>query len=328
MFRFSFYLAILLFIPGTVFSQSELHYVNSFPGGDVAFFYISDISISSDGLHFYLLDQPMNKVYKINKNGDIEAVAGRDGHGPGEFSGGPIKIIENNDELMIFDKSPVSTVQVFDSDLNYITTRRIRFGDDVALFDDGQLLLHYHDYRNNTYFLIYNFDGDKLESLSVDVPSKNYTRINRAQISKIDRIGYVILFTHFNQIQFFDHALNLKKSLKLDFLPEKSPVELAPGAEGIISRFTGERRDIVYRSSYFPEFRIFESLTVDNSSKVYIQVNQLISEVNDNIFVFDFNGQLIDSFVLPDGQILKNVRDNYLFTVSSSRDSVSIYRID
>lgn len=299
-----------------------------FDGDNEALYGIADLIPLDDG-SFVISDRLMNRILKVNGEGELVKMTGRDGRGPGEFSGGPDLIVENDGLLYVFDRSISRVVQVFDHDLNYVTTLKIRIARDAVAISDSVMLLHYYNSSNDKFLHLYDYFGEPKSSLDHETGSNEYTNLNNGHILNIGKERMVLVYKHMNRIEFFNPEFELSKRVSIDSLPEQSPLYQRPGTDQIVRRFEGRQREIVEKASYWPEITIFQSAASDGKGNVYIQLHSDVWDLENNIIVLNDEGIQIDSFMLPDNQELMAIGDDdRLYSKSTSDDMVFVYQID
>jgi len=318
---------IVLYLASLNTSITTLTEIFRFDGDGEELYGVADL-LPLDNGDFVISDRLTNKVLKVSGTGKLVRLVGRDGRGPGEFSGGPDLIVESEGLLYVFDRSASRVVQVFDHDLNYVTTINIRIIRDAVAVNNSLMLLHYHDYLNNKFLHLYDYKGEIKSSLEHDAGSEEYTNLNYGHVLNIGKERMVLVYKHMNRIEYYNSEFELSKRVSIDSLPGQSPVYQRPGTDQIVRRFEGREREIVEKGSYWPEINIFQSAASDGKGNVYIQVNSELWDSENNIIVLNDQGTQTDSFNLPDHQELMAIgNDDRLYSKSASGDAVFVYQI-
>ena len=317
--------AYLLNLNSAEFKLTELF---RFDGGEEALYGISDLIPLDDG-SFIISDRLQNKILKVNREGELVTMTGRDGRGPGEFTGGPDLIVESDGLLYVFDRSISRVVQVFDHALNYVTTLNIRIARDAVAMSDSLMVLHYYNSSNDKFLHLYDYSGELKFSVDHETGSKNYTNLNNGHVLNIGKERLVLVYKHMNRIEFYNRGFELSKRISIDSLPEQSPVYQRPGTDQIVRRFEGRQREIVEKASYWPEITIFQAAASNVKGNVYIQLHSDVWDSENNIIVLNDQGIQTDSFNLPVNQELMAIGDDdRLYSKSISGDAVYVYQID
>ncbi len=321
-------LILLPFFAAANVSDFSITEIYKFEGDGKTLFGVTDL-IPLDDDSFVISDMRMKRILKVNRDGELVRLAGRDGRGPGEFSGGAHQIIENGGLLYVFDMSSLKIAQVFDHDLNYVTTIQTELARDAIAINDSVMLLHYHNYQNDKYLHLHNYDGALVSSVDHEVASEEYVNLNYANVVSTGNGKFVIVYRHLNRIEYYNTDFSLCTILSIASLPDESPVYQMPGSAKIAARFEGRQRNIVESASYRPEFLIYKSSAADRKGNVYIQVNSELWDSDENIIVLDQRGSQTGSFVLPGNQKLMAIgRDDRLYSRSATGDAVYVYQIN
>lgn len=323
-----FCLILLAYITSIGFADISITEIYRFDGDGEALYGVSDLVPLDEG-NFVVSDRRMKRVLKVNSEGELVRTAGRDGRGPGEFNGGANLIVEQSGLLYVFDLSSSKIAQVFDHDLNYVTTISVELPVDAVALNDSLMMLHYHDYVNDKYLQVHKYNGERVTSVKHDAGSKEFTRLNDAHLQNIGDGTTVVVYRHLNRIEYYKLDFSLRNRISIASLPDQSPVYKMPGSDQIAARFTGTQRSIVERASYRPEYRIFEAIAVDGKGNLFVQINSELWDSDDNIIVIDENGDRTGSFNLPGNQLLLAIgSDDRLYSKTVAGEAVYVYQIN
>lgn len=290
-------------------------------GEDESFFQVSDVVVDGTG-NIYIADRQAFSISKYDSTGRYVSQIGRRGDGPGEFSGEPYLIALLDSTLLVFQIGAGRGTQVLTLDLEYSATRL--FPSPLAVTGSnrntlliGSPLVGLPPYGDNSdaYIAEYNIEGDLLRTIILDELSP-YSIENMLDVFADSR-GYVILvFKFVNRVDVRDETGALVNRFSISEMPEKYPGEtLKVQIEGI--------------PAYAPGGILFASAALDDKNHIFIQGGQLNGEpANRNVFVVDYSGNVITSFMLPEGSRLMYIdEDEYLYARSNNRSQLDKYRI-
>ena len=206
--------------------RHNLKFIESFGYSDSVGYITRSRSLSSDLRNYvYVADQGLSSIHQYTLDGDYIKSIGRNGKGPGEFSGN-MNVYSKGDSLLVTDFTNL-TVSLFHADGELLNTFNLeeRHASEFQFFNEFLVAGHSYsfplgiDYKDEDLLYIYDQDGNirssfgEFLSFEEEVPSimqKNFSVVSNGQLH--------LVFMFYPVYHIYDQDGTLVKSYQLDQL--------------------------------------------------------------------------------------------------------------
>ncbi len=270
-------------------------------------------------------------VSKFNKDGTLIKRIGDRGQGPGEFSYEPKTLALLKDTLFVADF--MGNIQLFNLNLEFVKKLPgllpSSFVVDVVA---KKLIASKGSIKDIDIDLIfYNSKFEKTSSVSIEDLSE-YPNVNTFE-KAVDESHIILVFYHQNRIDIRDKNGVLVRKLSMNKLPKNVPLFdntkiMLRGIENIFKKGSKRKLPEFNKNSFiYPQKKIFRSLAVDSYGHIFIQGGDYSEK--GQIYVLNYQGDLLTSFKLPEGSRLMHIDQfGFLYASAEHRTLLKKYKIE
>ncbi len=287
------------------------------------FYSIKDICIADDST-FFVADSKGFSVSKYNKDGTLIKRIGQRGQGPGEFSMEPFTVILVEDTLYVADG--LGKIQLFNTKLEYlINLPGLLLSTFVVDSYTKRVISVTNSYEPKEVLLYLSFFNTKFEKTSsviIDKPHE-YFMLNRFQIA-VDENHIILMFYHLNRIEIRDKNGHFRKKFSIEGLPNDVPITDMSKRLKKAKSLTPSHRQAL---SFLPDKFIFNSIALNNRGYIFVQSGHY--SASREIYVLNYQGELLTSFTLPEGDRLMRIdQHGFLYASAEHRTLLKKYKIE
>lgn len=265
------------------------------------------ISFSKNGL-IYLTDKIFCRVNIYDKNLKLKSTFGKRGKSLGEFKA-PSQITINENYVVVSDFAS-SRVQVFNSNMKPLYV----FYTEGPIFDmsfdrNGFLIIGAYTGKKDRTLFKYDIKG----KINAVIKLKNTFGDPFKDVYKFTILpnGYIaVTYLVQNIIEILDSNYKSIKIIVIDKLPSH------PKYIKISNRLS------------IPENNLIQSITSDFKSRIYILASHYIKNPKREIFIYNFEGKFLSSFILPNSTDEIFIDNNMNFyTIENRRTLLKKYKL-
>lgn len=290
--------------------------------GEIQFYEISDFKTVDN--YIFIADKSYVKLYKFDGDGNLLAVTGREGRGPGEFIRGPKQIVPA-DSLIYVTGVAEPYYYIFDVDLNFIKN-----ADNVKDIVNTDFL----HYKNGMVYgvaypgldhhiLTYNPITDEVKRIDLGFEIKAGL-LNRFRVLDFkDR--WVICWYYQNKCINYDKNFTEIERFQIPNLKEIADGMYIKGASFTSSvDVSSSKAKLIQAGSFAPDGSFFEEFIVLDDEHFLIQTGRQTGG-SENIIVVNKNGEITQELSLPEkGKILDYSKET-LYLLTSNEMHVVAY---
>ncbi len=274
-----------------------------------SFIQVGDVAVDSKG-NIYVTDRYQYKVKKFDRQGRYLSEFGGRGKGVGKFQAGPFKIDCASDTIAVVD---VGTPNVLFSTIDFkMLGEFTAHGPIVDIAFDGKGRLYAAAIPggdNDEVIKLYDKKGEVVAHIPLR-PMRNDLAYQMTMLAVDPRNRLVVAFSYNNRVIIYSEAHQVLTEFKVQGLPDEAAAE----------NFNGEQKGAI------PEGEIFRDVACDGKGWIYLLGGFYSRHPNRDVYVFNEQGELVASFVLPDESGMLSIdRQGYLYTRERQRTVVKKY---
>lgn len=187
------------------------------PGREI--FSIGDMVINSKG-DYIILDGRAKKVLHFDSRGHFVRYIGRQGEGPGEFFIAACPLLDESENLYLFDIGKKRINKYRSKDFSYEDQIKLsQHYQDIIIDPDGDLIGYTLNAPENTILFKLNIAGEIINKTFTPKDSRFrmfLARFQLGRISDVERQGFLFIYPKEYKVYHFDYNFNLRRVLTAD----------------------------------------------------------------------------------------------------------------